>query len=539
MDSFLVPLLVALPLGVAALSAIVRPALGPAAWPAVDRMVLATLAATALASLAGLVTMPPGSATVLRLVEVDAFGVASALGLVFHVDRVSLVVAATVSFVAFAVYRYSIRYLDGEARLGRFLGWLGFTIAAVQSLVLAGHLAQLALAWVLVSAGLHALLVHYRDRPEALRAARRKFLVSRLGDVGLVFGIVVLARAFGTLDLERLLAAAAGPLTGAHREALALGGFGFALAALCKSAQFPLHGWLPDTLEAPTPVSALMHAGVVNAGGYLLIRTSTLLDLADGALASLALFGAITACLGTLVTSTQTEVKKQLAWSTVAQMGFMILQCGLGATLPALVHLVGHSLYKAHAFLSSGVLPKAAERPSNLPTPALAAGWFALGTGLAFVALFTALTLLGHSPERLPGGLTLLGLVALGLGSVLVPKHPEIGAGSRGLAIVALSGLVVGIVHASHAAFGADVGQVLALERRGVAGGVFAAAAFVLAAVTATTGVVLASATARGQGLPLYLALRRAHPSPRTLVESVIAIVPGRRRADAAHERQA
>src|SRR5690606_5255778 len=124
--------------------------------------------------------------------------------------------------------------------------------------------------------------------------------------------------------------------------------------ALLKSAQFPFHTWLPDTMGTPTPVSTLMHAGIINAGGYLVIRLSPLLVENTTAMLFLATIGAVTLASASLVMLTQTSVKRMLAYSTIAQMGFMLLQCGLGAYALAVLHLIAHSLYKAHAFLSSG-----------------------------------------------------------------------------------------------------------------------------------------------------------------------------------------
>lgn len=504
--------LVALAGAVVLLPTLVRPNVAAEARGLVDRWMLGSLAATLLVSLSALVASQPGAPTILRIGQLDLFGVRDALGLVFWVDRVTLAMLATVSVVAFTVVRFSLRYLDGEAALGRFLGWLGFTIGAVESLVLAGHLVQLSISWVLVSTGLHFLLVHYADRPAAIRTARRKFLVSRLGDVGLVFAIAVLAHGFGTLDLEALFRAAEDPSLPSRATSLSLAGFGFALAAICKSAQVPMHGWLPDTLEAPTPVSALMHAGIVNAGGYLLIRTSPLLASADGALASLLVSGALTAALGTLVMNTQTEAKKALAWSTVAQMGFMIVQCGLGAMVPALLHIVGHSLYKAHAFLASGVLPRSRQLPLPTPSPALALPRIALGAALGFGVLVSGFTVLGHVPSNLPGGYTLMALGALGLAGFLAPGASTAGLGLRVAGLVTTGALAVGLAHLGHAYFAADVAHLLPLEQRGVAGKALAVFAVLVAVGTAATSATLAWATARGEGLGLYLALRTGSP---------------------------
>ena len=166
----------------------------------------------------------------------------------------------------------------------------------------------------------------------------------------------------------------------------------YVLGAMTKSAQFPFHSWLPDTMETPTPVSALMHAGIINAGGFLVIRLSPLISLSHIALDFLAIVGAFTALLGGVIMLTQTSVKRSLAYSTIAQMGFMMLQCGLGAYSAALLHIVAHSVYKAHAFLSSGsVLAVGARLNSNYrPTspvkvsPATLPVAFALASSLCF-----------------------------------------------------------------------------------------------------------------------------------------------------------
>jgi NAD(P)H-quinone oxidoreductase subunit 5 len=165
-----------------------------------------------------------------------------------------------------------------------------------------------------------------------------------------------------------------------------------ALAALLKSAQFPTHGWLTEVMEAPTPVSALLHAGVINGGGFLLVRFADVMLLSPGTLAVLAILGGFTALFGALVMLTQPSVKTSLAWSTVAQMGFMTLQCGLGLFQLALLHIVAHSLYKAHAFLSSGGAVEqvaAARRPGPVAIPdGAAVGW-------AFIAALTIYAAIG------------------------------------------------------------------------------------------------------------------------------------------------
>ncbi len=291
-----------------------------------------------------------------------------------YYDGATALMLALVSFVGFVVSRFSIRYLDGEAMQGRYFRWLGFTIGAVSLMVIAGNLLLFFAAWVMTSFGLHQLLLHYRHREAAHRAAWTKFTISRLGDAFLIAALILTFKTFGTFELSTLFESAkalAGTtaLTPSH---VAIGWL-LVLGAVTKSAQFPFHTWLPDTMETPTPVSALMHAGIVNAGGYLIIRMSPLVALAPAALITLALIGAFTACFAGVVMMTQPSVKRALAYSTIAQMGFMMLQCGLGAYSAAMLHILAHSLYKAHAFLSSGsvVSQSLATAGAKSPTPSL------------------------------------------------------------------------------------------------------------------------------------------------------------------------
>ncbi len=186
-----------------------------------------------------------------------------------------------------------------------------------------------------------------------------------------------------------------------------------AVGVLTKSAQLPFHTWLPLTMETPTPVSALMHAGIVNAGGYLLVRSSPLLTSSIAAQSIVILFGTLTACLASVIMITQTSVKKKLAYSTISQMGFMLMQCGLGAYSAAMLHIVAHSLYKAHAFLSSGsVMTQRAATQAALPgvRPLPWAGIALVMFGLMGVA-WAVLVSVGQDPLAKPGGWLLIGLL--------------------------------------------------------------------------------------------------------------------------------
>ena len=257
-----------------------------------------------------------------------------------------------VAFLGWIIVHFSARYLAGEARERRYvIGLLG-TLAAVAGIAATNHLGVMLALWIGTSIGLHALLTFYPDRPAALQAAHKKFVASRLAEACFAVALVLIQRETGTLHLDALSAYAAA------RESLPLGMHVamtlIALAAVIKCAQVPVHGWLIQVMEAPTPVSALLHAGIVNVSGFVLIRLAELVSLAPGAQTVLVVTGGVTALLAGLVMLTRVSIKVRLAWSTCAQMGFMLVECGLGLYELALLHLVAHSLYKAHAFLTAG-----------------------------------------------------------------------------------------------------------------------------------------------------------------------------------------
>jgi NAD(P)H-quinone oxidoreductase subunit 5 len=295
-------------------------------------------------------------------------------------DTVSAVMVVLVSFLGTVVLRFSRHYLAGDPAQARFFSWMSLTLASVLTLVLSGHLLLLLGAWVSTSLCLHRLLLHHPERAGAVFSARKKFVFSRLGDVCLLAASVLLYRSHGSWSLDEIFASvAAGNTAG-----LAMSGYLLAVCAALKSAQFPFHSWLPDTMETPTPVSAFMHAGIINAGGFLIIRFSPLFVHAAGALNLLVVLGTLTAAFGAVVMLAQPSVKRALAYSTIAQMGFMLLQCGLGAYGLALIHIAAHSLYKAHAFLSAGSSIGAAPRAAIvLKTPALSLGLLAGGLMVA------------------------------------------------------------------------------------------------------------------------------------------------------------
>jgi len=328
-------------------------------------------------------------------------------------DPLSALMLVLVSFLGVVVTRYAVNYLDGDPRQATFSRWLVLTLASVLVLVLSSNLLLFTAAWIATSLSLHQLLTFYRERPAAVIAARKKFIISRLADACMITALVLVWRGHGTWEFHELFANPAGPHAGLVAGLLVA-------AAMLKSAQFPFHSWLPDTLETPTPVSALMHAGIINAGGFLIVRLSPLVTQSSTALNTLALLGAFTALFASVIMMTQTSIKKSLAWSTVAQMGFMMLQCGLGAFALAMMHIVAHSLYKAHAFLSSGSVVNLAKsswtpvgRPAAHPLVVLGslAVSIAVGLGIAMA--------LGVSLQSDPGHTLLIAVFIMAMAHLL------------------------------------------------------------------------------------------------------------------------
>ncbi|NDP62162.1 NADH-quinone oxidoreductase subunit L [Polaromonas sp.] len=267
-------------------------------------------------------------------------------------DKLGLAMLMLVSLLGWVVLRYSRRYLNGEAGQKRYLLAMLLTLASIGVVVVTHNLGVLVLAWIASSVALHYLLTFYRDRPAALVVAHKKFIASRLAEVCLLAALTLIYLETGTLAFQGIAdhVQSANALSAALNTAMAL----VVLAVILKSAQLPVHGWLIQVMEAPTPVSALLHAGIVNLGGFLLIRLALMLSASPTAQTLLVVVGSLSAVLAGLVMMTRISIKVRLAWSTCAQMGFMLLECGLGLYELAFLHLVAHSLYKAYAFLAAG-----------------------------------------------------------------------------------------------------------------------------------------------------------------------------------------
>ena len=272
-------------------------------------------------------------------------------------DGISASMAVLVAFVALLVQVYSLTYMEDEppAAFGRYYTYHSLFAFAMLGLVLAHNLLQTYVFWELVGLGSYLLIGFWFEKPEAARAAQKAFWTTRLGDVGFAIGIVVLWSSAGTFTFADLFAKAdAGALGG---TALLLGVSGIYLGAMGKSAQFPFHIWLPDAMEGPTPVSALIHAAtMVAAGVYLMVRIAPLLAHTPQVATAVLAIGVLTAFLAATMALVENDIKRILAFSTVSQLGFMMAAVGAGNASAAYFHLVTHAFFKALLFLAAGSL---------------------------------------------------------------------------------------------------------------------------------------------------------------------------------------
>jgi NADH-quinone oxidoreductase subunit L len=276
-------------------------------------------------------------------------------------DADSTLMLILVAGVSFLVQVYSLGYLADEppASLGRYYAYQSLFAFSMIGLVLAPNFVQLFICWELVGLCSYLLIGYWYQRPEAARAAVKAFWITKAGDVGLLIGIVLLWRKAGTFDfvwILQLVDSGLLPVAG-----LGLITFCIYLGAVGKSAQFPLHVWLPDAMEGPTPVSALIHAAtMVTAGVYLLTRTIWLFRLTPDVLALVGWVGAFTALLAATLACVQSDIKRVLAYSTVSQLGYMMTAIGAGFAGAGFLHLLTHGVFKALLFLAAGAVIHAA-----------------------------------------------------------------------------------------------------------------------------------------------------------------------------------
>ena len=283
-----------------------------------------------------------------------------------YVDQLTVMLLLLVTGVSFVVQVYSSKYMIGDEREARFFALTTLFTFAMVTLVMSSNLLMTFMCWEIMGICSYLLISHQAQRQAAGSAATKAFLVNAIADVGLLCGVVFTFSTFETLDIQQILERAPGTSAATfnllgwagmefHVRKVSLLTFFLLIGCLGKSAQFPFHVWLPDAMEAPTPVSALIHAAtMVNAGPFLLIRLAPMVILSPGVMVLMALIGGGTATFAAVVALTQTDIKRILAYSTISQIGFMIMTCGLGAFVAAAFHLVSHGFLKGFLFLSTG-----------------------------------------------------------------------------------------------------------------------------------------------------------------------------------------
>ena len=275
-----------------------------------------------------------------------------ALGL--SLDNLASVMMVVVTLISCMVHFFSIGYMHGDVRYARYFAYLGFFSFSMLLIVVADNLFLLYVGWELVGISSYLLIGHWYEKKTASDAGMKAFIVNRIGDVGFFIGIMILFTTFNTFGLKEIFdGIQSGQLPYGSETWLTAAGVLIFCGAIGKSAQFPLHVWLPDAMEGPTPVSALIHAAtMVAAGVYLVARTFPLMT--QDALLVIAYIGAASAFLAATIAIAQNDIKKVLAYSTISQLGYMILALGVGAYTAAFFHLVTHAIFKAGLFLGSG-----------------------------------------------------------------------------------------------------------------------------------------------------------------------------------------
>ncbi len=277
----------------------------------------------------------------------------------FFVDRLSAVMMVLVSAIGTVIYAYSIDYMFQEPHERRYFAMIGVTLSVLLCMVSSANLLTLFIFWQILSYLLY-LLIHNHTHAATLEGAFRTFTLLRVGDVAFLAGIALAYSLYGTVEFPDLFTAAArstatvSVLPGLELNGVTAVTLLLLLSGMSKSAQFPLHVWLPRYLYAPTPVTALLHAGIINAGGFLINRLAPLFGLSSTTLHVAFVVGTLTAVLGASMMLAQNDIKNMLGFSTIGQMGYMIMECGLGAFSLAVFHLIAHGLFKATVFLNCG-----------------------------------------------------------------------------------------------------------------------------------------------------------------------------------------
>ena len=311
--------------------------------------------------------------------------------LAIRIDQLSVMMMLVITGVGFLILLYSTEYMDHEGGYRRFFAEMNFFVFSMLLLVEAANFVFLIVGWAFVGLASYLLIGFYYDRPVAVAAAKKAFVINVIGDVGMVIAAFLLVRELGTLDYTEVFATAPHKIGSGSGAAVAIALLLF-VGAAAKSAQVPLHTWLPDAMEGPIPVSALIHAAtMVTAGVYLIVRTHVLYELAPVAMDIVAVIGCITLVMAATIAIAQEDIKRVLAWSTVSQIGYMIMAAGLGAYASGMFHFLTHAFFKALLFLAAGIVIHALNGEQSIDRMGglrryLRFAYFAIGIGCLAIA---------------------------------------------------------------------------------------------------------------------------------------------------------
>jgi len=344
-------LLPAIPLGVAFVNLFFGQKVGRIAGVVASLAVLVSFGIAANA-VRELLALPPEQRLVVQhlfdWISVGSFKV----GVDLRLDAISATMILVVTGVGALIHIYAIGYMHGDPRFGRFFAYLNLFVFFMLMLVLGGNYLLLYLGWEGVGLCSYLLIGFWFEKEENAEAAKKAFITTRIGDSAMMIGLALIVFHFGTLDFEPIFGAAGEVLSNGAATAVALLLFA---GAIGKSAQVPLHVWLPDAMAGPTPVSALIHAAtMVTAGVYLVVRSAPIFEASSIALDVVAVVGLVTLLFAGVCAVAQWDIKRALAYSTISQLGYMFLAAGLGAYAAAMFFLVAHAFYKALLFLGSG-----------------------------------------------------------------------------------------------------------------------------------------------------------------------------------------
>jgi len=427
--STLVILVLLFPLGGAALNGLLGPVFGRRFVNLIGTLSIFASFVVACVVLANVVGAASGhSAITVRLWQwIDLGGGTNlSVGMDFTLDPLSALMLMVITGVGFLIHVYSVGYMEHDPGVARFFSYMNFFIFSMLTLVLAADLVILVVGWALVALSSYLLIGFWHDRPTAVLAARKAFITQVIGDVALVIAAFLIVLNTHTLSLPNIFARTqAFPAGGALITGICVL---LAIGAFAKSAQFPLHTWLPDAMEGPTPVSALIHAAtMVTAGVYLIARFHVLFNLAPVAEGLVACVGMGTALMAGIIALSQIDIKRVIAYSTMSQIGLMIYAVGIGAYSAGMFHFATHAVFKALLFMAAGNVIHALHDEQDIrlmgglharmkwTNLAFAAGSLALGGFILFSGWFSKEELLGFGTVSGPGPAPWL-LYAVGVG---------------------------------------------------------------------------------------------------------------------------